>query len=153
MKAKYLIMLLSGVFTIGCIPENEYAGPEVVVITCLTELPEWTVAGYDDCFDYFSIDDGYGEAGGYLLVTANLKDTFLTYNFPDDVFRFPEEVFNKAHLAWFDETARKTLKFRIECEIVPEDEKDYRICTAQYPMHFMDNDYRQIIVTSAIKVD
>jgi hypothetical protein len=148
MKTKNLIMILSCcISAFGCASDSGSADENE------EKLPtDFIVAGFDDCGLKF--DDGYVEAQGYLLVTAD-KDTFLTYKFPDDVFRFPEEVFKRVLVgsSWFDETARKTLKFRVEYEIVPEDEEYYPFRNAQDPWIFKNNGYRQIIVTSATKID
>jgi hypothetical protein len=89
------------------------------------------VVGFESCSGTRVIEQ-YGEANAYYIISSDLKDTLLTYNFPKDIFHFPLECIKDANYmvtpVWFPDTYRYAFKVHIEYEIVPENEKQYAVC-------------------------
>jgi hypothetical protein len=150
MKTKYTAWILSCILAWGCSSGNEDAPPPTLT------GEEFFLAGYNSCSGVVDIDSEYRQAQGNFLISANLKDTLLTYKFPENLFKLPKETI--AHgltftPVWFDDALRETLKFRIEYDTVPAEEKESFICTAEGPVMFKDDDFEQINITSGYKID
>ncbi|MDR1985116.1 MAG: hypothetical protein LBQ28_09905 [Prevotellaceae bacterium] len=116
------------------------------------DLEEYYVSGYEACSGV-SINGANGEAGGYYIVSADLKDTLLTYNFPKNVLTFPVEIFHStlSTPAWFPASHEKAFKIQLSYRVASEEERIYPICTG---MVFIQNvNATQIIINSATKID
>ena len=49
------------------------------------------LVGYETCG--LTIENGEGQAKGYIFISEDLKDTLAVYNLPQDIFVFPAEIF------------------------------------------------------------
>jgi hypothetical protein len=88
-----------------------------------------------------------GEAGGYYIVSTNLKDTLLTYNFPKDIFSFPVDFFHQTNLY------RNKYKVQISYRIALEDELIYLLCPHNIYDPYNNGHTTQIIIKSANKIN
>lgn len=108
------------------------------------------IIGFDRCSGV-KIDDGKGKAGGYYIVSTNLKDTVLTYNLPENIFDFPAGCFPATFSSpvWFSDTYNKEFKVNIQYKIAFKEEIVYPLC--QGNILIQNVNATQIIVKSARK--
>ncbi|MDR1983585.1 MAG: hypothetical protein LBQ28_02000 [Prevotellaceae bacterium] len=114
------------------------------------------VVGWEGCSGS-TIQGEYGEANAYYIISSDLRDTLLTYNFPKDIFNFPATCFENGNIAfstpvWFNTSFRYAFKVHIEYEIVPEEIKIYPVCSGIVLIH-PEADAQQINIKSAIKIN
>ena len=108
-------------------------------------LREGYIVGFDPC----TIRNNYDT--GYVIITTDLKDTLMTYNFPDTIFSFPSEYFlNYINSGYFPVEARYEFKIRITYSVAKESEKIYNLCTADINLSEFNNAL-QVITKSASK--
>ncbi len=120
----------------------------------LKEL-EGYIVGFDQCTynHHYRI--------GYVIVSSDLKDTLVTYNLSDDVWKMPSSVqlnsldtlytipelyFKAGRGYYFPESARNEFRIKVTYQYPKEDEKSFHLCTNEVTLN-----YEQIIITSATK--
>jgi hypothetical protein len=113
------------------------------------------IAGWEGCSGS-SIHGEYGKANAYYIISSDLQDTFLTYNFPN-VFNFPATCFGNDGIAfstpvWFDTLFRYAFKVHIEYEVIPDEKKIYPVCTGIVLIQ-PEADAQQINIKSATKIN
>ena len=90
---------------------------------------EGYIVGFDPCTIRHNYDIGY------VIISSNLKDTLLTYNFPDTIYNFPKEYFqNYVNSGYFPSTARYEFHIHITYSIAKEDESIYHLCATDINM-------------------
>jgi hypothetical protein len=115
------------------------------------------IVGYDPC----TINHQYRI--GYVIISKDLKDTLVTYNFSDSIYKMPASVvFNSDTLykipalyfqnywgtAYFPDTLRYKYGVVVSYSIAKESEKVYNVCTQEIiSLPF----YNQVIIKSAAK--
>lgn len=117
------------------------------------------IVGYDPC----TINHQYRI--GYVIITKDLKDTLLTYNLSDSIYRMPASVvFNRDTLykipwnffqnyqvtAYFPDTLYYKFGVEISYSLAKESEKVYNVCSHE----INDSDFintKQVIIKSATK--
>ncbi|MDR3286913.1 MAG: hypothetical protein LBT27_05680 [Prevotellaceae bacterium] len=116
-------------------------------------LGEYYVSGYDACSSVV-IDGENGEAGGYYIVSEDLRDTLLTYNLPKNIFNFPSSCFSTTNFytpRWFPNEFRNEFKMKISYEIASEEDMIFYVCLANVLIQHVNA--TQIIIKSANKID
>ncbi len=107
---------------------------------------EGYIVGFDPCtvrLDYYD--------KGYVIISTNLGDTLLTYNFPDRVFDFPAEYFaNYMNSGYFPEFARYEFKVQVTYYIAEENQKIYLLCPTDYNQSEFKNAIQIVIKTVQI---
>lgn len=143
-----LIILLSLLF-IGCDKDD-------------TELNyvEGYIVGFDPC----TINHQYRI--GYVIISKDFKDTLVTYNLSDNVFKMPASIIsnssetlykipetyfqNYRNSAYFPESVRYEFKIMVSYTNANENEKVFNLCTTDF--NYSDfNNAKQIIIKSAKK--
>jgi hypothetical protein len=118
------------------------------------------IAGYETCG--LTFQNGIGQAKGYIVISENLKDTLAVYNLPQDLFRFPEEIFleRKHHIVntSFPEQYRNSFKVRLTYILSSKEEvyslglKEACIIPAMYQIIETYRNCVPVIIYSAIKI-
>jgi len=87
----------------------------------------------------------------YVIVSDNLKDTLITYNFPDTVFTFPPSLFsNYLNSGYFPSDVRYLYKVKIEYKVAEGNDLVYLLCTGNLNESEF-NHAIQVITLSALK--
>jgi hypothetical protein len=145
MKTKNLLLVLGSIylFSLGCTNEvgNEQPIPDSTLKSqsdldeTSNEQPnsdesdlddtskEGYIVGYETCG--LKVQENTGSAQGYIVITADLKDTLVVYGLPQDIYSFPAEAFpEQRHDIWenvsFPEQFRYAFKIRFACRLVSE---------------------------------
>lgn len=85
---------------------------------------EGYVVGFDQCSYQHNYDLGFA------IITKNLSDTLMSYNFPDTVFTFPEMYFqNYVNSGYFPNSARFEFKIKFSYKIATKEELVFNLCT------------------------
>ncbi|RPH25545.1 MAG: hypothetical protein EHM93_19930 [Bacteroidales bacterium] len=116
---------------------------------------EGYIVGFDPC----TINHHYRI--GYVIITADLKDTLITYNLSDNTYKMPASVMcsasdtlykipelyfqNFRNWPFFSDTLRYKYGIKFSYSIAKENEKIYYLCTTD--ILFLS--YPQIIIKSA----
>ncbi len=141
---KWLPVLAICLAAVGCTEDDNN---DLMQVDCY-------IAGYDGGAGVI-IEEDYGVAHGYFIITTDLKDTLLTYDLPIDIYDFPVKCFcarPECTPTWFPNSFKKEFKVRISYTIASEEEK-------VYPVYRHDiftaglNGISQIIIKSAIKLE
>jgi hypothetical protein len=109
---------------------------------------EGYIVGFDPCTIRHHYDIGY------VIFTTDLKDTLVTYNFPKNIFEFPDEYFiNYMNSAYFPQSARYEFKVKISYTKATGNEKVIHECLTDfnYSDFFEQIVNNQIIIKSATK--
>ena len=86
---------------------------------------EGYIVGFNPC----SLKNQY--ATGYVIITQDLKDTLMAFNFPDTIYKFPLVFFQDyENTGYFPSNVRFEYKIRITYTIATESEKIYPFCFA-----------------------
>ncbi|MDR0831069.1 MAG: hypothetical protein LBN95_13325 [Prevotellaceae bacterium] len=138
MKTKILFLLTILLCTAGCnepVNNNEYVTEGYVICKhpCLNE-------------ELYGENNAYGKAGGYYIISTDLNDTLLTFNFPVDLFDFPVQFFHQPHLY------RNEYKIKVVYKVASQEELVYSLCNDMIYNPFDGHDI-QIIVKSALKIN
>jgi hypothetical protein len=140
MKTKILLLVLGSVFlfSLGCSNEAGYeqlipdSAPKSDPDEALKDqsdlndtLKEGYIVGYETCG--LKVQENTGNAQGYIVITADLKDTLRVYNLPSDIYSFPAEAFpERSYLIWdnvsFPEQFRYAFKIRFACRLGSDEE-------------------------------
>lgn len=116
---------------------------------------EGYIVGFDPC----TINHHYRI--GYVIITADLKDTLITYNLSDNTYKMPASVMssksdtlykipeiyfqNFRNWPFFSDTLRYKYWIKFSYSIANENEKIYYLCTTD----ILFINYAQIIIKSA----
>jgi hypothetical protein len=85
---------------------------------------EGYVVGFDQC----SYQHNYNL--GFAIITKDLSDTLMCYNFPDGIFRFPEAYFqNYINSGFFPSSARYEFKIKFSYTVATKEELIFNLCT------------------------
>ena len=98
---------------------------------------------------------------GYCLLLEGSEDnsmSFYSFNFPDDLFSFPNEIlldYNGSNCgpAFFPDSLKYAYKTKFRYQIVDEQDKVLFVtgaCTAMSPIFLWEN-YDQVIVSKTVK--
>jgi hypothetical protein len=104
----------------------------VIMLTILTSCSKKEDKISTDCYlvGYQPCTHAY-EHKGYVLISSNLQDTLLTYNFPDSIFKIPPEYFeNYVTTGYFPDEARYSFKTKYYCRVATRAELIYPGCFA-----------------------
>jgi hypothetical protein len=108
-------------------------------------LKEGYIVGFDPC----SFQHNYKL--GLAIITKDLKDTLMTYNFPDTLFNFPSNYFsNYYNSGYFPSKARYEFDIKFAYTIADKDQKVYNLCTPDINQADFNN-ATQVIITSVTK--
>jgi hypothetical protein len=111
-----------------------------------TKQTDGYIVGFDPC----SLKNNY--ATGFAIISMNLKDTLMTYNLPDSIYRFPLENFqNYENTGYFPTDLRFKYKIRVTYAIATESEKISLFCLAYINQSEFIN-ATQVIIKSASKI-
>lgn len=89
---------------------------------------EGHVVGFDPC----TIRHSYKPIG-YAIISHDLEDTVMTYNFPDSIFNIPSNYFsNYMSSGYFPNKARYEFKIRMTYRSPYENEVVILLCTADF---------------------
>jgi len=118
---------------------------------CESRSTGFYVIGYD-CGSSLDIGKKYGKAGGYIIVSADLQDTLLTYNLPDNRFNFPSNFFStNCCFTTFPDEYRYCYNFNMDYRMALPEEEIYNI----YPQHLICvgfKDIPQIIILATFEL-
>jgi len=68
---------------------------------------------------------------GYVLISSNLQDTLITYNFSDSIFTIPAVYYaNYVNTGYFPTEARYKYRTKFNCRIAHGHELIYLMCLA-----------------------
>lgn len=113
------------------------------------------IVGFDPC----TVNHHYQI--GYVIISTDLKDTLVTYNLSDEIFKMsasvllqpsdtlykiPESYFKAGRGFYFPESARNEFKVKITYRYPKENEKSTHLCTND-----LSPDFPQVIITLASK--
>lgn len=113
------------------------------------------IVGFDPC----TVNHHYRI--GYVIISTDLKDTLVTYNLSDDIWKMPSSVqLNSSNILYtipesyfkaergyyFPESARNEFKIKVTYRYPKEEEKTAFICNIDLFLN-----YKEIIITSATK--
>jgi hypothetical protein len=88
---------------------------------------------------------------GYVLISSNLQDTVITYNFPDSLFTIPPEYYaNYVNTGYFPTEARYRYRTYFNCKVAVGKELIYLGCLAYLNQSEFLN-ATQVITLSASK--
>jgi hypothetical protein len=123
---------------------------------------EGYIVGYETCG--VNDNEGFGSAVGYIVITADLKDTLSVYNMPQSIYNFPENIFRyNPHTARglmndaFPEQFRYAYKIQFSYTLSSSEEIDRlglrEFCTLQayYEITYTYKNCIPVIIKSAIK--
>jgi hypothetical protein len=131
---KIVIAFLISLFFISCSKHTE----------ALTRCDGYIV-GFDPCT--VNID----HSTGYYIISSDLRDTLLTYNLPDTLYKFPAEYFqNYLNSSYFPLSARHEFIIHINYVVTPANEKKYSLCSGDINTSEFNNAV-QVIIKSATK--
>ena len=131
---KILILILTGIVIISC--ENDVTQNRVITKNAY-------IIGFDPCTVKHNYDLGY------IIVSTDLMDTLVSYNFPDSIVSIPKEYFdNYWNSGYFPVYARYKFKISITYRLAAEDEKIYLLCTTDFNYSEFNNAV-QVITISA----
>jgi hypothetical protein len=98
----------------------------VVLISCEKKDDRNIIEGYVVGFDPCSFISNHI---GYVLVSENLKDTLITYNFPEEKFSFPPTLFsNYLNSGYFPTTVRYAYRVKFEFKEATGNDLIYLLC-------------------------
>jgi hypothetical protein len=113
--SKQLHLLITILLLQGC--DKESPMPDCAILT------EAFVIGFDQCLVGLEGNNGRG----FLLATE--KDTLMTYNLPDSIYTFPEELFTNWWLSpFFPEYAVNEYKLMISYRYTRNEELISAVC-------------------------
>ena len=129
MKSNYsiqssLVILVLTLF-IACSEEEVH---DAVILEPDTLTAEGYIAGNDRCL----VSIPYKKGDGLIIVTE--QDTFMTYNFPEDIFNFPEEILLNGY--FFPPDYSDQYKVGFTYLKVPEDERKIVFCSGNIEFFF-----------------
>src|SRR4030042_6768165 len=79
----------------------------------------YQIEGYIVGFEPCTIRHNYDI--GYVIISSDLRDTLLTYNFPDNIYDFPQEYFqNYFNSGYFPSLARYEFHVQITYSIAKD---------------------------------
>ena len=88
---------------------------------------------------------------GYVIISNNLKDTLITYNFPDTLFTIPSEYYSDyINTGYFHKEARYMFRTRLFCRVA----KGNEIVILGCPTNLNQSEFNhaiQVITISASK--
>ncbi|WP_276358959.1 hypothetical protein [Daejeonella sp. H1SJ63] len=91
-----------------------------------SNLKEAYIIGFDQCTAGKQSFDGKG----FVIVTNNFKDTLVTYNLPDSLYKFPPSHFaNRQFTFLFPDSVRSKYKIRFAYKTSDTKEYVYSLCT------------------------
>ncbi|MEJ7780724.1 MAG: hypothetical protein WKF68_14165 [Daejeonella sp.] len=89
------------------------------------------------------------EGKGFVIVTNNFKDTLLTYNLPDTLYKFPPSHFAYYQYSFlFPDSVRSKYRVYLSFRNAKEDEKIYSICRGD----ILIADIRRFVKNRQIKI-
>ena len=90
-----------------------------------SNLKEAYIIGFDQCTAGKQSFDGKG----FVIVTNNFKDTLVTYNLPDSLYKFPPSHFAYYQFSFlFPDSVRSKYKVYLSYRNMKENEKTYSLC-------------------------
>ena len=113
---------------------------DAVILEPDTLMAEGYIVGYDPC----TTRPPYNIGEGLVLMTE--QDTFLTYNFPEGIFNFPDEIFLNGY--FFPPSYSDQYKVRFTFLKVPEDERIIPFCSFMIFFDFEITQNQIIIIKS-----
>ncbi|HKJ81153.1 MAG TPA: hypothetical protein VJ954_03970 [Ignavibacteriaceae bacterium] len=120
----------------------------IIAISCNRKEDFSRIDGYVVGFDPCSYITNHI---GYVIVSDDLKDTLITYNFPDSVFTFSTSLFSNYLISgYFPSDARFFFKVKMEYRLAKGNELVYLLCPA-YLNESEFNHAIQVITMSALK--
>jgi hypothetical protein len=156
MKTKSLIGFLTALFLLswGCTNDPLKDNAEETPDQQKAIQTEGYIVGYDPGSGIV-VQNGFGEAGGYFIISADLKDTLLTYNLPKGLYNFPEDICSRSthpiYPSLFPDSYREAFKIQFSYDIASEEELVHNIyigITLILPFNAT-----QVIIKSASKID
>lgn len=139
MKIKVIVVLLPLLFVVFACHKDD-------------SEPVFTTEGYIIGFDPCTIrHPGYDL--GLAIVSTDVQDTLVTYNFPDSIYNFPDEYFqNYMSSAYFPDSARYEYKIKIEYKKAENDEVVILECLADFNQADFSKQimYNQVIIEKII---
>jgi len=115
-KKKIFLFLITAFTVILFISCNEDEEPG-------TFTAEGYIVGFDPC----STRAPYETGEGLLIVTE--QDSILTYNFPEGIFYFPDEIFGNWIISYyFPQEHLNKYKIRFTYRYAEKSEEEYSVC-------------------------